>query len=495
MAPRSLRRKAASGRTIRERDRVSHPNPGLNRSLAMNLVCRGFWSDPTQVCRSCLYPHVVLGRAVAWNVFGQAGALAVGFISSILVTRWLGPADRGLLAVIAYSVEVVVAVAGLGLTYATVYFVSVKNARAGAVLGNSLLYGAILALTFIPLGLVFGDDLADLLSDGQGTAAWQVAGVYVPVLFLDWTIHNQLFGRLRFDLLNLAIVGSRVAALGAALVLVGIMDLGVPGAIGALMCSSVTMIGATLWALSGSVVPSVDLSLLRTMIGYGLRVSVGWIFQIVNFRVDVIIVQQLTTLRDVGYYVIAQVVAELALTFSTALQSSVTTLTAREEDERQDLTTISSIRHSVLLTTAAAIAVLVLGPILITVGYGPAFNAGIVPMLILLPAMIPIGIGQVVTGNLRGRERPGVSSMLAGVTMILTLILDLLLIPRHGIVGAAEASLVAYSFFGVSSLVTLSRIAHIPVRILVVPTRAEFRPYVALIRRGLEAVTRRSSRA
>ena len=58
-----------------------------------------------------------------------------------------------------------------------------------------------------------------------------------------------------------------------------------------------------------------------------------------------------------------------------------------------------------------------------------------------------------VTGDLRGRGRPGVSSLLAGLTAIVTVGLDLLLIPAYGANGAALASAVAYTVFGVGSLV------------------------------------------
>ncbi len=435
----------------------------------------------------------MLGRAVAWNVLGQAGTLVIGFVSSILVARWLGPSDRGLLAVIAYSAEVVVAVAGLGLTYAVIYFVSLKNAKAGGVLGNSLLYGLGLAVVFIPLAIVFQQQLADVLGDGNGERAWVVAGVFVPILFLDWSIHNQLFGRLRFDLLNIFTVVSKVIGLVAAIVLVGVVGLGVSGALLALIATSLVMIAATLIVVLPDVRPSVDLRLFQTMVSYGLRVSIGWIFQILNFRVDVILVQQLTNLSTVGYYVIAQIVAELALTFAAAIQSSVTTLTARSAgDADEDDTIVSSLRHQTILTTAAIVLVGGFGPLLIHVGYGSAFDAAVVPMLILLPAMLPLGAGQVVTGNLRGRARPGISSVLAGVTVVVTLSLDFALIPQFGVNGAAIASAVAYTFFGVASVLTISRIVGIAPLTLVVPTRRELGVYRTIAGR---VVVRRPSRA
>jgi O-antigen/teichoic acid export membrane protein len=433
----------------------------------------------------------MLGRAVAWNVFGQFGVLVIGFLSSLLIARWLGPEDRGLLAVVAYTAEIVVAVGGIGLTYAVVYFVSRKDARPGAVLGNSILYGLGLAVVCGPAFLLLRDPLSQL-TDGRGQAAWALAGLFVPVLFLDWCIHNQLFGRLRFKQLNLFIVGSRLVALVLAVVLVGIAGYGPGGALVSLMGASIVLIAATLIVILPEVRLSVDLRLLRRMIGYGARVSVGWIFQILNYRADVLILQVLTTLTSVGFYVIAQIVAELTLTFAAALQSSVTALTAHSEgDVTQDETTIASLRHQTLLTSVAILLVAIGGPALVHFGYGTAYDDAIVPMLILLAGMLPLGAGAVVTGNLRGRGRPGASSLLAGATVVVTLVLDLVLIPPYGVTGAALASVCAYWFYGIAAVLTLSRSSGLSPTTLVLPTRAELQAYVSAARRARVALAAR----
>jgi O-antigen/teichoic acid export membrane protein len=434
----------------------------------------------------------MLGRAVAWNVVGRFGVLAVGFVSSILVARWLGPADRGLLAVVTITAEIVVAVAGIGLTNAVAFYVSRKDARYGAVLGNSLLYGAALALVLVPTFVLLREELARLLSDSRGEVAWALCGLLVPLIFLEWCTQNQLFGRLRFGLYNAVVVSARLAYVALAVLLVGVAGYGVGGAVVASMGASATVIVASLAVVLRDARVSVDLRLLREMIGYGARVAVGWIFDLLNSRVDVLLLQVLTGLTAVGFYVIAQIVAELTLAFATAIQATVLTLTARSEGEpTQADTTISSLRHQTLLTAASIALIAVAGPLLIHFGYGSAFDDAITPMLILLVGMLPLGAGAVVTGNLRGRGRPGTASTIAGATVCVTLLLGLLLIPPFGVHGAALASVGAYTFYGVVGVVTLSRLSGLGVRTLVVPTGVELEAYRRAGRRGWSAVRRR----
>ena len=63
----------------------------------------------------------------------------------------------------------------------------------------------------------------------------------------------------------------------------------------------------------------------------------------------------------------------------------------------------------------------------------------------LLPGVVLLGAGKVLTNDIAGRGYPHYNSIVAGLTLVITVALDLLLIPRMGILGAALASSAAYS--------------------------------------------------
>jgi Na+-driven multidrug efflux pump len=117
-------------------------------------------------------------------------------------------------------------------------------------------------------------------------------------------------------------------------------------------------------------------------------------------------------------------------------------------------------------------------------GYRP----GLVPFFILLPSMVFLGTGTVVAGDLRGRGRPGLSSVYAGVAVVATIALDFALIPPFGAVGAAIASVCAYSVYGIASLGGLARVSGIPLRALALPTRDDIALYRTVPSRLLRRV-------
>jgi O-antigen/teichoic acid export membrane protein len=382
---------------------------------------------------------------------------------------------------VAYASELTVAVGTAGFTYAVAYYSSRREADRGAILGNSLLIAGVLALVCIPGFVLSANKLASTLSHGEDAEAWSLVGIVVVATFLDWCIHNQLIGKLQFGRLNVLLVAAQLTSLCAIVVFIHVAGWGVIGGLLAGVSSSVVMIAGSL-AVVGRLRPSVDLGLMRRLFAYGSRVSVGWVFQLINYRADVFVLQAFVPLKDVGIYVVAVLVAELALTAGGALSTSVGALVANYEGEqRQSETIAGSMRHGVILTAATVGGLAVVGGFAIRIAFGSAFTAAITPMYILLPGVFFLGCGSIVAGNLRGFGRPGVSSLMAAGAVAVTLAFDFALIPSHGIDGAALASTIAYIAYGVAGFIALSRVTKIPLRSLAVPTRRDLVPYLKAV--------------
>jgi O-antigen/teichoic acid export membrane protein len=423
----------------------------------------------------------LLARGVALGIAGQAGSMLLGFLSSVALARFLGPADRGLLGLMTTAFGVALAVTGLGVPLAVVYFASRKDGDHGALLGNSVIQALVLAVVLVPLALALHKPIANLVGHGHGGRTWALAAAMVPITFLDWTTHGQLQGMLMFGRFNALLVLSKFVSVVAVLALVGALEFGVGGGLLATAAGSLVMISGSLGPILRRARPRIDLTVWARTVRYGLRVQVGALFQLVNYRLDVLIVQGFRSLNQVGYYVIAETIAELVLTLALVFQSNVLPLVSHYEgDERARSSTVLSVRHYGILGLAAILGNAVFGPLLILVAYGPRFSRAVAPMLIMLPGIWFLGLGIVIQGNLAARNRPGLSSFLAGGSAVLTVGLDFALIPPLGIDGAALASVGAYTSFGIASLFALHQASSIPVRELIVPTRSDLASYRSL---------------
>ncbi len=420
----------------------------------------------------------LFARSVSLNIGGRVGAQAIGFVAAILLARLLGPANRGLLGVMISVSTIALAILAIGQPLAVTYYASRKDADQRAILGNTLLHALLLAIVLIPLTAVLTKQAASLFGHDRGGSDWVLAAALVPITFLSWTVGNQLLGMLRFGLSNLLGLVSQVIYALAVIILLGPLGLGLTGALIATAIGSAATVVLCAPPILGRRLPRSDSALMRKMLHYGSRVQVGVIFQLVNYRFDVVVMQFYRPLKQVGYYVVAQTIAELVITLATAFQSSVLPLVSHfEGDDRQAAVTTNAVRHYAILAGVGVLANSVFGTAVILFAFGPAFRPAVIPMLVLLPGIWFLGMGIVIGSDLGGRGRPGLSSALAGMAAIVTVILDFTLIPPLGVMGGALASVMAYGTFGVASMITLSRVSGIGTRELVVPRRSDFALY------------------
>ena len=104
------------------------------------------------------------------------------------------------------------------------------------------------------------------------------------------------------------------------------------------------------------------------------------------------------------------------------------------------------------------------GPVLLLAGpvigllYGDQFDSAVGPARVLLVGMLLGGAAGVASGYLYGRGRPGLNSVALGLGLVVTVVLDLLLIPGYGAIGAALASTIAYLVSDGALLVLLARV-------------------------------------
>jgi O-antigen/teichoic acid export membrane protein len=114
-------------------------------------------------------------------------------------------------------------------------------------------------------------------------------------------------------------------------------------------------------------------------------------------------------------------------------------------------------RHTLFLTMLGVVGLAVAGPIGIPLLYGTAFRHAIMPLLILLPGVLLMAVYQILTRNFTSRAKQEVNIVAALTALGLNVGLNLLLIPRFGIEGAAIAHGVSYGSAAVILLVVFAR--------------------------------------
>jgi len=188
-----------------------------------------------------------------------------------------------------------------------------------------------------------------------------------------------------------------------------------------------------------------SLRLARRVASYGLRAQVGGVFTLLNLRLDFILLSVLTGPAVLGVYAIASKFAELLKVPTLALTYVLYPKFAKDGRARAATKARTLMPKAGLLVAGGAIPLWLAASFVIPAIYGSAFSSAIVPAQILLLGLALEGVAAVITAFLYGIGRPGLNSCALGAGLAVTVVLDLILIPRFGAVGAASASTVAYA--------------------------------------------------
>jgi O-antigen/teichoic acid export membrane protein len=185
---------------------------------------------------------------------------------------------------------------------------------------------------------------------------------------------------------------------------------------------------------------------IRTLIGFAGPSYVANVLQFLNYRLDLFLVAYFRDLREVGLYALAAMLAQLIWLGSTATAAVVFSRTATvDEDPHAAASRTALLSRSVVLVGAAAGSVLALiSPALIEVVFGAEFVDAARAIALLMPGVVLFGATNVMAGHLAGEGRPALNAGVSAASLVVTVALDLLLIPEFGMAGAAVASSAAY---------------------------------------------------
>jgi O-antigen/teichoic acid export membrane protein len=209
----------------------------------------------------------------------------------------------------------------------------------------------------------------------------------------------------------------------------------------------------------GSLRPAWERDALRPMASYGLRGYPGNLLAFFNYRLDTYLVSFFLGAAPLGIYSVSVALAELLWQLPNAVGFAIFPRATVRTTEEMNAFTPRVFAATVALTAAGAIMLALVGPLLIDLVYGAAFREAYLPLLVLLPGVVLMGGAKVLTNEIAGRGYPGYNSAATAIGLAITVILNLALIPRLGIAGAALASSIAYAAIFLAAIAYYRRVA------------------------------------
>lgn len=415
-------------------------------------------------------------------LFWARAAGNAGFFAAVLIlARSLGPTGRGTIAFITVSALVLARVAGFGMGEATTVLAARRVEARGALLSNLILFMVTSALVLGGVGFVLLSSLAGERPAGVELPELMIlAGAAVVIALIE---AGGAFlvgcGRLqRLALITATAYWIYPVVLGVVWLVAGLTV--TRAALAWLASEAIIAIVLLRQSARGVGLARPSFRLLFESIHFGLRAWIGSLARLLNFRTDQILMGFLASEAALGIYAVAVNTSEVLLYLPTATATALLPVAARAEPLQRAEHTLGAFR-SVALVTAGAVAVAaLLGPFLLPVVFGSAFDASVEPFLWLVPGAFGFAASVIFSSALMASSSPGRSSLGPFVSLVVGIALDFVLIPRFGATGAAAAASTAFIAGGAVALFSYWRLSPFPWRVLLLPRRRDLHMLRAL---------------
>ncbi|MGH2358607.1 MAG: oligosaccharide flippase family protein [Candidatus Limnocylindria bacterium] len=381
---------------------------------------------------------------------GEVVVKAFGLITIPVYTRVFSPDEYGALSVVLTLGGLFIAVVALGGDSAFVrYFLAARTLEERRVVTTTWIgflgvWALLAAVGLIP----FAGSIAELAIGPRGDGVMvAIALLLTPIRLINMMCAQVLrneFRAVAFTVLNVAALGLMVAlSIGAA---VG-LDLGIRGVLIGTLVAEAAMLPVRLITARHMIGTRVSRRTLGTLLAYGIPLVPASLAYWVFMTSDRVLLANLSTLAQVGLFSVATSLVNLTQIAVTALGQawSPHAVHAYEEDRDGAAQLFGRMMTYVLGAFGLlAVGITAFAPALVDLLTGDEYTAAASAVGPLAIGMVAYASTQVTAGGITLTGRTAYLALLSWVAAIINVVLNLLLIPPFGMLGAAWASAAAY---------------------------------------------------
>lgn len=381
--------------------------PSYDKAVDMDLALK----------RQLLTSHISITKMRSIVAYGAGPIL--GLASGPLLARAMGPEGRGQFAAIMQPLTLAGALASIGIPAAATYFVAKGDFSRRSILTRGLILSSLFALMAYGVLYVYSDALSQNLGLGRGylLAVWSLVFVLAAVQIVRGYIQGQAGWRIldseRFIFAVLRFLGVAILAIAG----VSIAENYALAALGAFVLAAFVLIiplARDKRACSSSDVP-IPLPILT---GYSLSAALGTIAVVANNRLDQVLLPLASSTHEVGFYAVAVTVAEVPLILGTLAARDALFESSAGKPAIQILKSCGLYLFSAI---GLSIALALTAPLYMAPVFGALFAEAIRSVQILCLGTIFACIALVLTSIISGMGRPGVSSFIPLVGLVVTI--------------------------------------------------------------------------
>jgi len=397
-------------------------------------------------------------HSVVTNVLNK---FVIGVLIDVVISRVLGASGKGEYALFVTTMTGLTALFSFGIPFANIV-VGAQHKVPHFKLVQLSVYAALIATAVSAIIFFIGRRagwitfiLPKILSDEY----LFLVLLALPFVFLNTFLLGLLIGRGDIVFHNYVLLGSQTGGLFVILLSAATGQLSSSSAIAAYLLTFVLSLAAAVWKLRDDALKAframLELAEVKSVTQISFFVYLGAVIQFLNYRLDTYFVEFYLGSASLGIYVTAVRIAETIWILSASMSNAIVVSAAAGSSKARDAAFKLAIL-ALLIGACAAVGFMLLGNLIIVALFSEKFALAAEPLMWLLPGTVVFGIANVLGPYLASIGRTKVNLCNAFAAMLVTIVLDIALIPKFGINGAAVASSVAYILFTALTLMSFA---------------------------------------
>lgn len=414
-------------------------------------------------------------KDIILTILTKGITLLGSFLMSIMLARLLGPAGKGLVASLFVMPHLLTGLADLGIRQSAAYEIGRKQYSPQEVFSSSLILWLISSILSISILIGY---YAFFTEELFSVELMTVAIIFLPVKILDTYYYGIHQGLQQIETINTRHILAFLGRFIWIVIFVWLINGEELGAASAMLVSSI-VIGLysffktkDILSFSFKYVSKLPYKLLKKGIVYALALFILYL----NYRIDILLLTPYVSSGDIGIYSTGSSLAELIWQLPSAIAIVLFASSANKgDDEAAVKESIRILRVSLFIVTISAVVFASISRWVVPFLYGNAFIESSTIINLLLPGVVMIIIVQILHATMSGRGYPLMGFSALVVAIALNIILNLVIIPKYGINGAAVASTISYTVGGIGFSFVFSNKMSIPLNDFLIIKREDFK--------------------
>ena len=434
-------------------------------------------------------------KSFAGMLGGQTLAALLQLATMVLVAHGWGPAGNGTYVVALLLPTMLANFLNLGVNAANAVYLGAARFPLPLVMRTNLGLWAVLGLIGLAAGAVLLQWRGPQMFPGIAPVVLWVALLGYPLALAQTYMASILQGLQRFGPLNMVMLSQPALMLFAVLALMLSGTLEVVWLVAANLLALLASLAAgmillrrqlRLWRQAAPAAEQASgTAYLRQSLAYGHKAYLSNLLTLLQSRADIFLVNLLINPAAAGIYAIAYQLGEKIWMLSQAVSVVILPrLSGLEGNEarRIQITTIIS-RLVFAVSALAALAAGALAWPLIGLVFGQRYEDSYLPFVLLLPGIVALASARVIANDIAARGKPGLNLVMAGWAALVSIVGNLLVLPRFGMHGAAVVTSCVYIMDLVLKILVYRQITKAPFLSLVLLRASDWHDLRGALRR------------